>query len=261
MEQNQEIGDSSLHNSEVQQTQAYRDAVSFQNSQANQVTINNIILRMFGKPEPPQVNWDWGNRLLKEKQLPDIRQRLTDTLGRKQIAMNVSFAEQLSWVSRTLQIDGEDYGTIDDNKLLIEIFERDDIQGKLLILGAPGAGKTTELLRLAEQLVWGALQNPKTIIPVLFELSTWRDDNQSIEQWLIEQLYELHGGNRKYKIYEGWLEQQVLLPLLDGLDELGLERQRKCTIKLNEFARHYPHTGIFRVTLFTGFIGGAYWSG
>ncbi|WP_083468685.1 hypothetical protein [Nostoc piscinale] len=109
MEQNQGIGDSSLQNSEVQQTQASRDAVSFQNSQANQVTINNIILRMFSKPQPPQVNWDWGQRLLKEKQLPDIRQRLTDTLGKQRIAMNVSFAEQLSWVSRSLQINGEDY--------------------------------------------------------------------------------------------------------------------------------------------------------
>jgi hypothetical protein len=111
----------------------------------------------------------------------------------------------------------------------------------LLILGAPGAGKTTALLSLAEQLVEGALENPQTVIPVLFELSTWRDDNQSIEQWLIEQLYELHGGNRKSKIYERWLEQRVLLPLLDGLDELGLERQKKCTIRLEEFAQHYPH--------------------
>jgi hypothetical protein len=27
---------------------------------------------------------------------------------------------------------------------------------------------------------------------------------------------------------------------MDGLDELGLERQKQCTLKLNEFARHYP---------------------
>lgn len=241
MGQNQDIGNSSLANSEVQQTQTGRDAVSFQNSQDNQVTINNIILRMFGKSESPQVNWEWGKLLLEKKQLPDIRQRLTDTLGRKRISMDVSLQEQLSWVNRTLQIDDQDYGTLDANKLLIETYGRDDIAGKLLILGAPGAGKTTALLSLAEQLVSGALKNPQTVIPVLFELSTWRDDNQSIEQWLIEQLYELHGGNRKSKIYERWLEQRVLLPLLDGLDELGLERQKKCTIKLEEFAQHYPH--------------------
>lgn len=241
MGQNQDIGDSSVENSDIQQTQTGRDAVSFQNSQDNRVTINNIILRIFGKSESPQVNWKLGMRLLKEKQLPDIRKRLTDTLGRKRVSMDVSLQEQLSWVNRTLQIDDQDYGTLDANKLLIETYGRDDIAGKLLILGAPGAGKTTALLSLAEQLVEGALKNPQTVIPVLFELSTWRDDNQSIEQWLIEQLYELHGGNRKSKIYERWLEQRVLLPLLDGLDELGLERQKKCTIKLEEFAQHYPH--------------------
>ncbi|MBJ7298321.1 MAG: NACHT domain-containing protein, partial [Dolichospermum sp.] len=241
MGQNQDIGNSSLENTDINQTQAGRDAVSFQNSQDNQVTINNIILRMFGKLGSPQVDWEWGKLLLEKKQLPDIRKRLTDTLGRKRISMDVSLQEQLSWVNRTLQIDDQDYGTLDANKLLIETYGRDDIAGKLLILGAPGAGKTTALLSLAEQLVEGALKNPQTVIPVLFELSTWRDDNQSIEQWLIEQLYELHGGNRKSKIYEGWLEQRVLLPLLDGLDELGLERQKKCTIKLEEFAQHYPH--------------------
>lgn len=241
MGQNQDIGDNSLENNNIIQNQAGRDAVSFQNSQDNQVTINNIILRMFGKSESPQVNWEWGKLLLEKKQLPDIRQRLVDTLGRKRISMDVSLQEQLSWVNRTLQIDDQDYGTLDANKLLIETYGRDDIAGKLLILGAPGAGKTTALLSLAEQLVEGARKNPQTVIPVLFELSTWRDDNQSIEQWLIEQLYELHGGNRKSKIYERWLEQRVLLPLLDGLDELGLERQKKCTIKLEEFAQHYPH--------------------
>ncbi|BAZ30125.1 hypothetical protein NIES4074_25810 [Cylindrospermum sp. NIES-4074] len=42
----------------VQQAQAGRDTVSFQNSQENQVTINNIILRLFGKSERSQVDWD-----------------------------------------------------------------------------------------------------------------------------------------------------------------------------------------------------------
>ena len=117
MGQNQDIGNSSLANSEVQQTQTGRDAVSFQNSQDNQVTINNIILRMFGKSGSPQVDWEWGKLILEKKQLPDIRQRLTDTLGRKRISMDVSLQEQLSWVNRTLQIDDQDYGTLDANKL------------------------------------------------------------------------------------------------------------------------------------------------
>lgn len=204
--------------------------------------------RLFSPSESSLVDWDWGMNLLKKKQLPEICKRLTDTLGRDRILMDVSIEERQRWVNRSplaadriLQVNGRDCGTLDANKMLIETFGRDDIEKKLLILGAPGAGKTTALLSLAEQLVQGAISQPRTVIPVIFELSTWRNDNQTIESWLIEQLYELHGGNRKSKLYEQWLERQVLLPLLDGLDELGLERQKKCTQKLNEFSEHYPH--------------------
>jgi DNA polymerase III delta prime subunit len=245
--QDQNIDHSTIQNSSVQQEQAGRDAVSFLNSDDNRVIINNITQRLFGKSEPIEIDWDWGKRVLKEKQLPEIRQRLTDTLGRDRIFMDVAIAEQLSWVNRSLleadrrlQIDGKDCGILDPNTMLIETFGRDDIEGKLLILGAPGSGKTTALLSLAEQLVCGAINQPKTFIPAMFELSTWRDDKQSIHDWLIEQLYDLYGGDRKYKRYEQWLEGEILLPLLDGLDELGLERQEKCTVKLNEFARKYP---------------------
>jgi Effector-associated domain 10/NACHT domain len=213
---------------------------------ANKTVIDRTLQRL-EKSDSSGVDWDWGIDLLKRKQLPEIRKRLTDTLGHDRILMDVSIEEQQNWVNRsplaadrTLQINGKDCGTLDANKMLIETFGRDDIEGKLLILGAPGAGKTTALLSLAEQLVYGAISQPKTVIPVIFELSTWQNDNQSIQDWLIEQLYDLHGGNRKSKLYEQWLERQVLLPLLDGLDELGLERQKKCTEKLNEFAEHYP---------------------
>jgi hypothetical protein len=243
--QDQNIDHSEIKNSSVQQSQAGRDAVSFNNSHDNRVVIENTFLRLFARSESNQVDWGWAKDLLEKKQLPEIRKRLTDTLGRERILMDVSIAEQQQWVNRLqadrqLQVNGKDGGLLDPNKLLIETFGRDDIAGKLLILGAPGSGKTTALLSLAEQLVIGAIEQPKTVIPVILELSTWREDSQSIEAWIVEQLYDLHGGNRKEKIYEKYLERQVLLPLLDGLDELGLERQKKCTEKLNEFARTYP---------------------
>ncbi len=229
--QKQKIDNSSIKNSIVWQLQAGK---------------NLIVLSLFGKPEPPQVDWDWGMKLLENKQSPEICQRLTDTLGSDRTLMDVSIEDQPHWVNRplqadrVLQIDGKDCGALNADKMLIEAFRRDDIGGKLLILGAPGAGKTTELLSLAQQLVEEAISNSETMIPVIFELSTWRDDSQSIESWLIKQLCNLDGNNRKTRIYEQWLERQVLLPLLDGLDELGLERQKKCIEKLNEFAERYP---------------------
>jgi hypothetical protein len=245
--QSQNFNKGNITNSTVQQVQAGRDAISFVNSQDNNIVIENTLLRLFGRSATTEVDWNWGRLLLEKKELPEIRQRLSDTLGCDRIFMDVAITEQPSWVNRSpltadrrLQIGGTDCGILDPNKMLIETFGRDDIEGKLLILGEPGSGKTTALLSLAEQLICGALANARTVIPVLFELSTWRDDKQSIHDWLINQLYDLHGGNRKLKIYEQWLESQVLLPLFDGLDELGLERQKKCTERLNEFSRNYP---------------------
>lgn len=245
--QDQNLQDNQIENSQVQLVQAGQNAVSFQNSHDNHVTINKALLQ-FGRSAAPTVDWDWAKRLLKDKQLPEIRKRLADTLGRERALMSVSFKEEMGWVGRSpleairvLQKEDKAEDTLDPHQLLIATFGRDDIVGKLLILGTPGSGKTTALLGLAEQLVCGALAQPQTVIPVLFELSTWRRDTQSIHDWLIEQLYEQHGGNRKAKRYEHWLDQQVLLPLMDGLDELGLEWQQKCTQKLKEFARQYPH--------------------
>ena len=236
--QDQGIGDSQIQNSQVQLDQAGRDAVSFQNSHDNQVTINNALLQ-FSPSAAPSVDWDWAQRLLREKQLPEIRKRLTDTLGRERALMAIDAIEEPRWVGRSpleakrvLQVEGQADGQLDPRRLLIATFGRDDIAGKLLILGTPGSGKTTALLSLAEQLLVGALQQPRTVIPVLFELSTWRQDSQSIRDWLVNQLYEQHGGDRKAKRYEQWLDQQVLLPLMDGLDELGQQRQQKCTQKI-----------------------------
>jgi NACHT domain len=232
---------------ELEQANRQDPSVETDSSVNNQIIIDKTFLKLFPPSDRSQVDWEWGMKLLKQKQLPAIRKRLTDILGRDRLLMDVSIEEQQNWVNRPpliadlmLQIDGKDCGTLDANKMLIETFGRDDIRGKLLILGAAGVGKTIALLSLAEQLVEGAISNPKTVLPVLFELSTWRNDNQSIQAWLIDQLYDLHGGNRKSKLYEQWLEQQVLLPLLDGLDELGLERQKKCTKRIDEFSAYYP---------------------
>lgn len=243
--QNQHIDASRIEGSEIQQVQAGRDAIGFQNSHENQVTINNAIVQLFGRSQPSRIDWDWAGRIIKE-QRAEVCNRLKYVL-RDRAPISVQMSEQPERVNlpvleskRRLIIARQDSELLDPRQLMIEVFGRSDIEGKLLILGTPGAGKTTVLLILAEQVLIGAIDNPKTVIPIIFELSTWKNDTQSIQDWLIEQLYDLYGGDRKLKRYEQWLEQRVLLPLLDGLDELGLERQQKCMAKLNEFTRYYP---------------------
>jgi hypothetical protein len=243
--QEQNFSQNSIQNSNLQLTQAEGDAISIQNS--SHVTIVRTTYRsLFVLWQPsPEIDWDWAGRVIKEQQA-EVHNRLKYVL-RDRAPLSLQLSEQPERVNlpaleseRRLTIAGQDSELLDPGQLMIEVFGRGDIQGKLLILGTPGAGKTTVLLSLAEQVLIGAIDNPKTVIPIVFELSTWKNDTQSIQDWLIEQLYDLYGGNRKLKRYEQWLEQRVLLPLLDGLDELEMERQQRCMAKLNEFTRQYP---------------------
>jgi predicted NACHT family NTPase len=243
-QQNQNIDRAQITDSQVQQTQADRDALSLQNSHHNQITITNVVTQLFAPKPAAEIDWQWATRILKERQQPEISQRLQDALIQEQQAI-IDLEEQPQRIGRsplqpikTLQIPNQPSQDLPADQLLIEIFGRKDIGGKLLILGAPGAGKTTLLLGLAEQLVAGALDNPRTVIPIIFELSEWKDDNQTIADWLVAQLEDKFGGGR-IKTYRRWLTDQVLLPLLDGLDELGMVRQRKCMEKLNQFAAQY----------------------
>ena len=103
----------------------------------------------------------------------------------------------------------------------------------LLILGEPGAGKTTTLLSLARQLLDRADNNQR--LPVIFNLSSWLKG--PIEQWLVKEL------NSKYQVPKAigqrWVNEQQLLLLLDGLDEVFLDRRSACVAALNQFHQDY----------------------
>lgn len=116
---------------------------------------------------------------------------------------------------------------------ILQVFDRPDIGGKLLILGKPGAGKTTTQLELAKALVERGEQNLNAPTPVLFNLSSWRDERQSIKDWLVAELKSKYGVRRD--IGEKWLKECRLLPVLDGLDELKSQRQEACVHALNQF--------------------------
>lgn len=108
----------------------------------------------------------------------------------------------------------------------------------LLILGAPGAGKTTLLLELAHELMIRAKQDDAQPIPVVFHLSTWAEQQLRLFEWLIvelEQRYEIPP-----RVARNFLEQDPLVLLLDGLDEVAPICRDQCVTAINGFRKLYP---------------------
>lgn len=129
----------------------------------------------------------------------------------------------------------EDYQFPENSLDIHQLFK--DMQSELLILGAPGSGKTILLLQLAEKLIAEASQDDKLPIPVLFNLSSWAAKRQSLRDWLIDEL------NIKYqipkKVAKRWIEHEKLLLLLDGLDEVVEEHRAECLDAINAFREGY----------------------
>ena len=109
----------------------------------------------------------------------------------------------------------------------------DDAGGELLILGEPGAGKTTLLLELARDLLQRAFQDETLPVPVIFNLSSWEMKQRSFASWLVAEL------GRKYQIPpqigQAWIENEQILPLIDGLDEAHPDARRACLEAINAY--------------------------
>ncbi len=136
----------------------------------------------------------------------------------------------LSQIRRRLKVGRAPEVSLEPTQKLSEVFKQ-QVAGRLLILGEPGSGKTTELLKLAEDLIADAIADETKPIPIIFELSAWKSDQQSIHDWLIAQLREIYNVPRL--VSEQWLKQQQLLPLFDGLDELSIRRDNSVEAGLN----------------------------
>jgi hypothetical protein len=128
-------------------------------------------------------------------------------------------------------------------KPIIEVF--DELQGSMLILGAPGAGKTTLMLELARDLIGRARTDEAHPMPVIFNLSSWAVARKPLREWLAEELWLRFAVPPKQG--RGWLETDALLLLLDGLDEVAAEHRDACVEAINGFEAMVPKVVCSRV--------------
>ena len=114
---------------------------------------------------------------------------------------------------RLREADGRDIG---DLRSILEYY-RSLSPPRLVIIGAPGAGKTVLLLELQIRLLMEGRKNPESPIPVLISASAC-DTTKKWEDWLAAHL------SLRFSIPERTAADLIaahrILPIVDGLDEM-----------------------------------------
>ncbi|HZM83393.1 MAG TPA: BTAD domain-containing putative transcriptional regulator [Candidatus Limnocylindrales bacterium] len=111
--------------------------------------------------------------------------------------------------------------------------------GRLVLLGGPGAGKTMLLTLLVEELL--ARRQPGTRVPVLVSPTSWDPRIEDFPRWLARQIirgYPVLGAQATTEVQPmSWARAlfaaHLILPILDGLDEMRAELRREAIQGLN----------------------------
>jgi DNA polymerase III delta prime subunit len=134
-----------------------------------------------------------------------------------------------------LHLPGQERRPVPHGAPIRDLF--DECSGALLILGEPGSGKTTTLLELARDLIARAETDETRHIPVVLNLSSWAAKQQPLEDWLFEELTTKYHIPKR--IARPWIENDTLLLLLDGLDEVKADARDKCVAAINAFRQEH----------------------
>lgn len=158
------------------------------------------------------------------QQLAAHRQGLPLVASRREIPMNYRV-----W---GLQFGRQENQVLTSVGAIADLCQRDGIDGRLLIVGEAGVGKTHTLLAVGDLLLKRG--GP---VPVLIDVSAWT--GETMREWLIAALW------REYRVAKAtaanWVDQAQLTLLVDGFDHLPTAQQRKFAAALEALLRTNPN--------------------
>jgi hypothetical protein len=115
----------------------------------------------------------------------------------------------------------------------------DEPGNRMLVLGAPGAGKTTHLLGLAADQVRVAREDQRAPVPLVLLLSTWVDGPDGLAGWVAAEARQRYMIDTNHTM--AWLASGSVLLLLDGLDEVDEALRERCLAVIEEFCTSPRH--------------------
>lgn len=159
-----------------------------------------------------------------------LNERYEHRLGQKMAGRQPVNLKILPSTTGTSQEGAENYITLQEEEVraaIGDIFSR--ANGRLLLVGLPGSGKTTLVLQLALHL----LERPGSSMPVVLNLATWRSEFKTLDEWLSKILPTELGATSG--LSEQIRKNTPLVLLFDGLDELPEADRNSCLTAIGEY--------------------------
>ncbi|MEV5197670.1 NACHT domain-containing protein [Streptomyces sp. NPDC053720] len=178
-----------------------------------------------------------------------VRRSWTDGADRsweRSVRIELGLAEQQAavhdpWGAPRLVTGGRESGVpLPAGTRIDEVFERH--RGQLLVLGAPGAGKTSRMLELTERLIEAAERDGTAPVPAFLLLTDWH--GEPLARWILDELHTRYRVSRATGL--ALLRDNGITLVLDGLDEVAPDLRADCVRAVNELlsAEQYPHCPI-----------------
>ncbi|MFZ4629884.1 MAG: SUMF1/EgtB/PvdO family nonheme iron enzyme, partial [Blastocatellia bacterium] len=105
---------------------------------------------------------------------------------------------------------------------------------RAVVLGEPGAGKTTTLWKLAGELIDQALASETVPLPLFIRLGKWTEEKKPFRNFLAEQLGDFADQ------LDRLLQEKRAVLLLDGLNELPAGQRKEKTAEIRRWIDQWP---------------------
>lgn len=183
---------------------------------------------------------DWSARI-RQTLLENVRSTWIDGVLNQSLQHELALEQEATAVVQpvplTLHVPGQIDRELPPDMSIRQLFEASG--RSLLILGAPGSGKTITLLQLTRELLKQARADSRASIPLVFNLSSWEKKQGSLAAWLVEEAFLQYQLKRSFTRDELLPSGSIVL-LLDGLDEVPLAARSNCVAAINVFLQAHP---------------------